>query len=164
MKIYYNGELLRDRRGRFTSYLHRFRMFIRDVLRYIGMGIVGTCVMFLCASLFLTKWEQWGFKDVYYASAPPVFADEKEELPPVLIRIAKCESGNKHYNADGTLVRGKIVPTDLGRFQISAPHWEKKARELGWDIHSPYGNEQMAVWIYENYGTEPWSASKKCWR
>jgi len=47
--------------------------------------------------------------------------------------------------------------------QINAVVWAKKAEELGYNIRSPEGNEQMARYIFENYGSVPWQSSAKCW-
>jgi hypothetical protein len=61
------------------------------------------------------------------------------------------------------VVRGKRNPQDTGLFQINAVVWAKKAEELGYNIHTPEGNEQMARYIFENYGSAPWQSSAKCW-
>ena len=63
----------------------------------------------------------------------------------------------------GKVVRGKRNPQDTGLFQINAVVWAKKAEELGYNIHTPEGNEQMAHYIFENYGSAPWQSSAKCW-
>jgi hypothetical protein len=84
-------------------------------------------------------------------------------LPPVMQRIAQCESQNQHFTKDGKVVRGKWNPHDMGLFQINTVVWGKKAEELGYDIRTQEGNEQMARYIFENYGSVPWQASAKCW-
>jgi hypothetical protein len=61
------------------------------------------------------------------------------------------------------VVRGKWNPHDMGLFQINTVVWGKKAEELGYDIRTQEGNEQMARYIFENYGSVPWQASVKCW-
>ena len=84
-------------------------------------------------------------------------------LPPVMQRIAQCESQNQHFTKDGKVLRGKWNPHDMGLFQINTVVWGKKAEELGYDIRTQEGNEQMARYIFENYGSVPWQASAKCW-
>jgi hypothetical protein len=88
---------------------------------------------------------------------------KEDTLPPVMQRIAQCESRGQHFTKDGQVVRGKRNPQDTGLFQINAVVWGKKAEELGYNIHTPEGNEQMARYIFENYGSAPWQSSAKCW-
>jgi hypothetical protein len=88
---------------------------------------------------------------------------KEDTLPPVMQRIAQCESRGQHFTKDGKVVRGKRNPQDTGLFQINAVVWAKKAEELGYNIHTPEGNEQMARYIFENYGSAPWQSSAKCW-
>ena len=78
------------------------------------------------------------------------------EIPLILQKIAKCESGN-NQNAK------HIDPADVGKYGIRVTVWGRKAHELGWDLYTEYGNEQMALWIYHNRGTEDWYSSQKCW-
>lgn len=88
------------------------------------------------------------------------------EVPPILERIAECESGNTQarvINGIFQVVRGKVNPKDVGRFQLNEKYWLKKSKELGFNIYTWYGNTQMALWLYEHYGTSPWNWSKPCW-
>lgn len=88
---------------------------------------------------------------------------QDDSLPPVLQRIAQCESRGQHFTRDGQVVRGKQNPHDTGLFQINTVVWGKKARELGYDIHTREGNEQMARYLFEQYGSVPWHSSATCW-
>ena len=88
---------------------------------------------------------------------------QDDSLPPVLQRIAQCESRGQHFTRDGQVVRGKQNPHDTGLFQINAVVWGKKARDLGYDIHTREGNEQMARYLFEHYGSVPWQSSATCW-
>lgn len=81
----------------------------------------------------------------------------------ILEKIALCESGNRQFDADGNIVRGKLNPNDIGKYQISIHYWQLKANELGFDIFTEEGNEKMARWIFDHYGTSPWNWSKNCW-
>jgi len=87
-----------------------------------------------------------------------------DTLPPVMQRIAQCESRGQHFTKEGKVVRGHRNPHDTGLFQINAVVWAKKAKELGYDIRTLEGNEQMARYLFENYGSVPWQSSAKCWR
>jgi hypothetical protein len=88
---------------------------------------------------------------------------QDDTLPPVMQRIAQCESWGQHLTREGKVLRGKRNPQDLGLFQINAVVWTKKAEELGYDIRTRDGNAHMARYIFENYGSVPWHASAKCW-
>jgi len=86
-----------------------------------------------------------------------------ETLPPVLQRIAQCESHGQHWTMNGKVVRGKRNRHDTGLFQINTIVWGKKAQELGYDIRTPEGNTHMARYLFENYGSVPWQSSAACW-
>jgi len=84
---------------------------------------------------------------------------------PVMERIAKCEAGGQH----GEKATGQVVmrsntnkTVDIGKYQINTV-WFKKAHELGYDVTTEKGNEDMAYWLYENRGTNDWYASRDCW-
>jgi hypothetical protein len=101
-----------------------------------------------------------------------VFADKivqvpvvDNSLPPVLIRIEKCESSDMQNNSQGqTLIHVNSNGTyDQGEFQINST-WNSTATKLGYDLSTAQGNEDMAKYLYANIGTSPWSASSaKCW-
>jgi len=83
-------------------------------------------------------------------------------LPPILLKIAKCESNNNHYDKNGQVLIN--ASHDIGRFQVNVPIWGKKAHEMGLNLADERDNETFARFLYENFGSEPWSASKKsCW-
>lgn len=86
-----------------------------------------------------------------------------KEIPPVMQRIAQCESGNKHYNKGQVILRSnKDGSVDIGKYQINSIH-SKEASRLGLDLTKEKDNEAYAMYLYENQGTEPWYASIKCW-
>lgn len=120
----------------------------------------------------------------YYLSHPKTIytnaeiIKEVESLAPVLKRIAQAESHNSHFCtealikskmcADGelgqVLVRSNTNNTiDVGRYQINVYYWGKQATAQGLNIFDEQDNEKMAIWIYKNYGTEPWYSSGKNW-
>lgn len=88
-------------------------------------------------------------------STPPV--------PEILMRIAQCESGNRQFDSNGVL-RGKYNRFDVGRFQINELYWKDEAERLNYNLETEEGNTLMALWIFEKYGTKPWSWSSKCWK
>ena len=91
------------------------------------------------------------------------FKQEMGVVPPILERIAFCESGNRQFDEDGHIIRGFIHPPDTGRFQINKAVHATSARELGFDLDTLEGNTAFAVHLYEEQGTRPWKASEKCW-
>jgi hypothetical protein len=84
---------------------------------------------------------------------------------PVLDRIRECEGGTQFDPKTGQVrVMWNTNRTeDIGAYAINLQVWGKTATELGYDIFSEQGNEDMARWIYANKGTGDWSASYKCW-
>ena len=110
---------------------------------------------------------------MYFGSAyipRTVYADrevikEVEVKAPVMERIAKCESGGKHFAPSGQVIVNvnNNKTYDIGKYQINSI-WNKKATELGYNLYIEKDNEAFAMWLYRNYGSEPWSASKaNCW-
>lgn len=104
------------------------------------------------------------------ALAAPVAQQEAVQLPPELKRICSCESTGSpnnepiHFNADGTVLRGRINSQDVGMCQINEHYWLEKSINLGFDIYTEEGNKQMALWLYDQQGNKPWTWSKKCWK
>ena len=84
-------------------------------------------------------------------------------LPDILKEIAFCESGGKHCNPAGSIIRGRIVPEDTGKFQINKTIHSGKAEELGLDLEDEKDNESYAIWLFSIYGITPWKASENCW-
>jgi len=90
-------------------------------------------------------------------------------VPAMLMRVGGCESAGsptatpRQFNPDGSVLRGKINPHDIGEFQINELFWGTQAVKLGFDIFTAEGNRDMALWIFENYGLRPWGWSRHCW-
>ncbi len=82
---------------------------------------------------------------------------------PILIEIARCESTFSQFDKDGNVVRGRVNPADVGVMQINEKYHLETAKKLGYDIHTVEGNVLYAKYLYEKYGSDPWSASSPCW-
>lgn len=82
---------------------------------------------------------------------------------PVLAEISKCESTFKHFDKNGNVVRGIVNDDDVGVMQINEYYHKKTAEKLGYDLHTVEGNLAYAKYLYEREGSDPWSASSKCW-
>ena len=102
-----------------------------------------------------------------YPITPPGPVERRLEakeaiIPPILERIAQCESGGSQYNEKG-IVLGVKNPLDKGKWQINEFYHGETARKLGFDLNTLEGNTNMALWLYKKYGTEPWYLSRACW-
>ncbi|MEK7180239.1 MAG: hypothetical protein AAB706_02085 [Patescibacteria group bacterium] len=89
--------------------------------------------------------------------------DRQIELPEILLRIAKCESGGKQFNANGSVLRGKINPQDIGKFQINLIYHGETAKKMGLDLFTEQGNTLYALYLYRKNRTRDWNWSKSCW-
>lgn len=74
---------------------------------------------------------------------------------PIMIAIAKCESGFLQFRSDGSIVRS---PNGLyyGIFQIDKNIHGEYAKSLGMDIETIEGNMAYARNLYEAKGAQPW--------
>jgi hypothetical protein len=82
---------------------------------------------------------------------------------PVLIDVAYCESSFTQFNPDGSVLRGRVNPADVGVMQINERYHAGTAIQLGYNIYSLEGNMAYAEYLYSKYGTDPWVHSSKCW-
>lgn len=154
MKVFYNGIRLKD------VYPHatRWQVVKYRIARWFRKVVI--LILFVLAA--------YGLAFIFWNPTPQIIysAIEVAEKPtPVLERIAKCESGGKHFENGQVLVRGNTNKSvDVGKFQINMSLWGKKATELGYNLMDEKGNEAFAKWLYANRGTEDWIWSKDCWR
>lgn len=94
---------------------------------------------------------------------------EKVELVEALKPVCSCESTGSPYNtprqfnADGSVVRGKINRHDIGMCQINSDYHEEAAKKMGMDIYTEQGNIEYANYLYKHEGLKPWSWSRSCW-
>lgn len=139
---------------RFQAFVYKTSVMIKKIITVLAVIVIA-------------GWISTG--SYYYAktSVKPVtvWAESIKEVPikeitPVMTRIAKCESPTGHYK-DGQVVIN--ATKDAGKYQINLPVWSKKATSMGLNLMVEKDNEIFAQYLYENYGTTPWSASFKCW-
>lgn len=140
-------------------YATRWQTFGFKALRYTGNTIKITLI--ICAA--------YGYGEVRtYFFPNTVYAERRVEVPvenpsPVMDRIAKCESGAMHMKNGQVIIRANTNKTvDIGYYQINSI-WNKKAAELGYDLTKEEDNKSFGIWLYKNFGTEPWVYSKTCW-
>ena len=86
-----------------------------------------------------------------------------KQIPLELYYVALCESGNRQFDDEGNVIRGKLNPNDIGRWQINETYNGQQARELGYDIYTDEGNYLMAMYLYRKNGLSDWGWSKSCW-
>lgn len=166
----------RNSLGQFANVRTKLTSFFRTLAINYCIGFTST-VLVIAGLANLGTTAQQMFQWVESASAPTTYAQVRststpstisttkiDTVPPVLKRIAKCESKDKQYTKSGKTVRGAVTPSDLGKYQINEVYWGQTAHDMGFDLYTEAGNEAMAIWIYENIGTDPWNSSKHCWK
>lgn len=168
IKVFYGEERLRDiypHATKWEVFKWKVRKFFRRVLQVVTVGgVAGGLIYaaFIAGAYFNPK--------VTYATVDKMV--EVEGVPVVLQRIAGCESQGKAKSEGSHLAKnGQVVvhantngTVDAGIFQINVSVWGKKATELGYNLFTEEGNKSMALWIYHNVGTSPWTSSSKCWQ
>lgn len=82
---------------------------------------------------------------------------------PIMIQIAKCESGFRQLDDDGDIHRGVANNEDVGVMQINEHYHLDESQKANYDIYTIEGNTAFARALYEKLGTQPWNSSKACW-
>jgi hypothetical protein len=117
--------------------------------------------LYVTVSLLGTLVSQQIQPSTAYAEAPiPV----QVEIPAILKEIGRCESGNRQFEDDGSVLRGKVNPKDVGKFQINEYWHLETSKKMGIDIHTEEGNTVYALYLLKTQGTKPWDASAYCWK
>ncbi len=147
----------RNKIGQFTKSFFK-RMWIYTQRIAVLIIAIGTALAFTQAFYPVEK--------ISYA-APAMLIHNVEaprEIPPVMIRISKCENSGTQLDKNGQVQMhwNKNGTVDVGKYAINTV-WFKKATAMGLDLTKEKDNETMAMWIYENKGTGDWSASSNCW-
>lgn len=82
---------------------------------------------------------------------------------PVMIAIARCESGPRQFAANGSPLYAGTDDLMVGIFQLDSAIHTAPAAALGFDITTAAGNMGYARYLYGAEGTEPWISSFPCW-
>lgn len=90
-------------------------------------------------------------------------AKENELDADLALRIARCESLFRQFNSDGSVLRGKQNPDDVGVFQINEKYHLSRSQALGLDIETSADNISYAMYLMKKEGAKPWNWSKPCW-
>lgn len=137
----------------------------RSIMPYLsGAAIIGFGMFMLLNSGVKVEYQATPIaKAAVIATSTPI--GPLDNLPPVLQRIIKAESGGHQFGPSGQVLMrpNKNGTVDVGIAQINTV-WFKKAHELGLDLTKEEDNIKMAEFIYENYGTDAWNSSKARWQ
>ena len=144
---------LRYSNGRYANHTHTKR------IKALGKFMIISLVVLWALALLKVQSNRPAIQ--YSAIVPEVMAATIEADPPVLERIAKCESGASHVDKNGQVLIN--ATRDVGYYQINVAIHGKKATEMGLNLFIEEDNKKFAEYLYENFGTEPWVHSKKCW-
>lgn len=101
--------------------------------------------------------------------------DQNEQLA---LKIMYCEgqhysasvNRNYHYVPIGVDPKGKITykkvlwSSDWGHWQLNDYYHLKVASKMGLDIKDEWDNLEYGFWLLSEQGTQPWKASKYCWK
>lgn len=82
---------------------------------------------------------------------------------PVMISVARCESGFRHNLHDGSVLTGRVDSADTGVMQINKRYHASAAAAMNLNLDNIYDNMAYARHLYENQGIRPWNASAGCW-
>lgn len=82
---------------------------------------------------------------------------------PVMVAIAKCESGMREFEPNGAPLYGGTDGAMIGIFQLDSTIHTKPALALGFDLGTASGNIEYAAYLYGAEGTDPWISSFPCW-
>ena len=82
---------------------------------------------------------------------------------PIMVQVARCESDFRQTLPDGTVLRGKVDPRDVGVMQINTGYHADEAKKLGLDLFKLQDNMAFARYLYQKEGTQPWNSSRPCW-
>jgi hypothetical protein len=146
----------------------------------MGLKTIAKAISFISIAVvfvvgFAMGYNHFNAKTVHAEKIVTVEVPSKD-IPPVMMRIAKCESGATHYRNGQVItnVNAKIAydekgepvivnkSTDIGFFQINSIH-SKQASSMGLDLTNESDNIEFAMYLYSTLGTEPWYSSKACW-
>ena len=160
IKVFYGDTRLKDIYPHATKWQvlkYKTAQLIRKVFM-LGVAVMGVVTIVLILS------NDTNATTTVFNNIETVVSER--EVPPVMKRIAKCESNDMHFKKNGQVVTNANTnkTVDIGRHQINETVWGEKAGEMGLDLTNEADNEKMAMWIYENFGTEDWKYSSHCWR
>lgn len=177
MKIYYMGNEIRSTRKkypkaikhgkysktRFQLFMQKIRKTVAKVLHITKLVLYGLAGASTVIAVGMIIYSLGGRFHPHIVEAAPVIVEVSVPVErdfALLRKICKAESGGEQFDKKGKVIVGKIDPRDKGICQINEYYNGAKARELGYDIYTKEGNIKMAEWLFLNFGSSPWDASK----
>lgn len=135
----------------------KFKEFCKRVFKLTIWTLIGIGILWLAGVTYATLYPVTSYQTIEKVV-------EIETISPVLNRIAKCESTTGHYNKHGQVAfhANNNGTVDVGKYMINSI-WDSKATEMGLDLTVESDNEAFAQYLYKNFGTVHWEASRKCW-
>jgi len=97
------------------------------------------------------------------SKAVEAYVKTKYANDPILVDIARCESTFRQFDQTGNIIRGKVNSGDVGVMQINERYHAEDSAKLGYNIYTIEGNVAFGKYLYDKYGSQPWSSSSKCW-
>jgi hypothetical protein len=82
---------------------------------------------------------------------------------PVMIEVARCESGFRHSLGDGSVLTGRVDSADTGVMQINKRYHLSTATAMDLNLDNIHDNMAYARHLYETQGIQPWRSSAHCW-
>lgn len=142
--------------------IDQFRLSVVDRWNFHKIVTIPLVLLIIASALLSIVLDHFQPK-ISEAAEPKIVKIIDKSIPPILEKIALCESSGRHLDKNNKVLRGKQNSDDLGKWQINEKIWGKKSQELGYNIKTAQGNENMAKWLFENYGSVPWRNSSPCW-
>jgi hypothetical protein len=166
MKITYLGRRIDGQYERRSWLKRTWCLFIYKLQRTLRvMGILMLVAWFGLGCLKFGIAYAHGTEISYIA--PIAFAQTVPTTPDfqILDKIAKAESQDRQFGPNGqVLIHMNTNSTyDEGYYQINSI-WGATAAKMGYNLAVEADNKAFAVWLFENYGSEPWNSSKANWR
>lgn len=112
-----------------------------------------------CSFFLLGSWSVALAQSFQVPSEIKVIVEEVFDDDPIMIAIAKCESGFRQFTDSGNIFKGAGRYT--GIFQIDEIIHASSATARGFDIYTVAGNIGYAKYLYQNEGSVPWKNCAK---
>ncbi len=142
---------------------HTISSYIRFVLLLVIIGVVGSAAPFAYAQVASTT--QATTSQITFDPLNPTDIEAKVRLYfadfPTMVAIAKCESGFRQFDSDGSVLFDPSYSM-IGIFQESSAHLPR-ALDMGMNILTVDGNLAYARHLYQTNGIDPWMDSYGCW-
>lgn len=131
----------------------------------LGLKISGVAVMF--APLIIMgpgDAKELVYEAVEEPEPPPTLTIESLGPEHPFWYVSWCESERRQYEEDGSVLRGRVNPSDIGIMQINEEIHEKEIAQSGLDIYTEEGNLEFAMRLWKRDGLRHWKPSEHCWK